>query len=77
MYYSACFVCFNHFVPRSIEWESEVRRDGELYYIVSDPLHVSKNTSERVTEINNGTADPQTSGVKDPTPKSWRNGGKI
>ncbi|XP_034243272.1 protein inturned [Thrips palmi] len=61
----------------SVEWESEVRSDGELYYIVSDPLHQPKNSSEPVTDINIGTADTHTSALKDSTSKSWRNGGKL
>lgn len=61
----------------SIEWESEVRHDGELYYITSDPISQSKNANELMSEHNNGSADAETSEMKDPAPKSWRNGGKL
>lgn len=54
----------------SIEWEAEIRSNGELYFIESDPLCQQKCT-------NTGSTADGNLAVKEPAPQTWRNGGKL
>ncbi|KAK3909822.1 Protein inturned [Frankliniella fusca] len=72
---SSCSSCSDtESEDESVEWESEVRHDGRLIYIESDPSQQKQNNEPNNIQTSTNE-DGKTS--KASASKSWTNGGKL